>query len=102
MTRDVCAMSTYNAATDYDKVERKKKVDGKFQEITVDIPPAIKNDNTNMGEVDLSDQLIQGYQVLRRTRKWWKTLFVFFFISLMSQQQISMLFIAGCYMGAHT
>lgn len=31
-----------------------------------------------MRGVDLSDQLLQCYQVLRRTRKWWKTLFFHF------------------------
>ena len=38
------------------------------------IPPLLKH-HVGKGGVDLSDQLVQSYQVLRRTRKWWKTLF---------------------------
>ena len=37
----------------------------------------LKNYNAVMGGVDLSDQL-QCYEVLRRTRKWWKTLLFHF------------------------
>ena len=28
-----------------------------------------------MGGVDLFDQMVASYRVLRKTRKWWKTLF---------------------------
>ena len=77
-TNDVCVLSTYFEATGTDMVRRKKKIDGKYQQLQVNIPPAIKYYNKNMGGVDLSDQLIQSYAVLRKTRKWWKTLFLHF------------------------
>lgn len=57
-TKDVSVISTYHAATGTDKAKRRKKTDGKYQELLVDIPPAIKNYNKYMGGVDLSDQLI--------------------------------------------
>ena len=59
-------------------VKWRKKIDGKYVEMQVSIPPAIGNSNKFMGGVDLSDQIIQYYGVLRKTRKWWKTLFFHF------------------------
>ena len=75
-TKDVCVLSTFHEATGTDQVKRRKKSGGKYQEMLVDIPPAIKSYNQSMGGVDLSDQL-QYYAVLRKTNKWWKTLFFF-------------------------
>ena len=60
-----------------DRTQRKTKVNGQFQTLNISIPPMLKNYNAGMGGVDLSDQL-QCYQVLRRTRKWWKTLLFHF------------------------
>ena len=79
-TRDVCVMSTYYAATGNDKVERGrgKTVNGKYVRQKVNIPPPIKGYNHHMGGVDLSDQLIKCYEVIRKTKKWWKTLFFHF------------------------
>ena len=78
-TKDVCGLSTCYGATGEDRVERKKKVNGKFETVNILIPPLLKHYNAGMGGVDLSDQLVQSYQVLRRTRKWWKTFFFFIF-----------------------
>ena len=77
-TKDVCVLSTFHEATGTDQAKRRKKIDGKYQEMLVDIPPAIKSYNQSMGGVDLSDQLLQYYAVLRKTNKWWKTLFFHF------------------------
>ena len=74
-TEDVCGLSTGYGATGEDRVELKKKLNGKFETINILIPPLLKRYNAGMGGVDLSDQLVQSYQVLRRTRKWWKALF---------------------------
>ena len=38
----------------------------------------MKDDNACMGGVDKSDQLIHRYNTLRKTNKWWKTLFCHF------------------------
>lgn len=56
-----------------EKGERKKK--------DVPIPIPIYNYNKFMGGVDRSDQMIKYYEVLRQTKKYWKTLF-FHFIDL--------------------
>ena len=77
-TKDVCVLSTYHEATGTDQAKRRKKIDGKYQEMLVDIPPAIKSYNQSMGGVDLSDQLLQYYAVLRKANKWWKALFFHF------------------------
>lgn len=77
-TKDVCVLSTFHEATGTDQAKRRKKIDGKYQEMLVDIPPAIKSYNQSMGGVDLSDQLLQYYAVLRKANKWWKTLFFHF------------------------
>ena len=83
-TKDVCVISTFYEATATDMVKRRKKVDGKYEELEVSIPPPINNYNANMGGVDLSDQLIQYYAVLRKTRKWWKTFFHFIDIAIVN------------------
>ena len=77
-TKDVCVISTYHEATGSEMVKRRKKVDGQYKEMQVTIPPAIRNYNRYMGGVDLSDQIIQYNGVLRKTKKWWKTLFFHF------------------------
>ena len=77
-TKEVSVLSTYYPATGTDTVVRRKKENGKFLQLEVNIPPPIKHYNVSMGSVDLSDQLLQSYAVLRKTRKWWKTLFLHF------------------------
>ena len=77
-TKDVCVLPTFHEGTGNDIMKRKRKVNGKYTELEVNIPPAIKYYNKSMGGVDSSDQSIQTYAVLRKTRKWWKTLFLHF------------------------
>ena len=74
-TKDVSVMTTYSKATGTNTVQRKRKENGVFVTHNVNIPPPIKDYNEHMGGVDLSDQLIQYYQVLRKSKKWWKKLF---------------------------
>ena len=38
-------------------------------------PKAISNYNTYMGGIDKSEQMIGSYDVLSKSRRWWKTLF---------------------------
>jgi hypothetical protein len=63
-TREVTALSTYFPATGDTTVSRNTKVDGKYAQISVPIPPLIASYNKGMGGVDLSDQLVQSYHVL--------------------------------------
>ena len=44
----------------------------------VNISPAIKGYNGNMGGVDLSDQLLKCYQIVKKSNMWWKALFLHF------------------------
>ena len=77
-TKEVTVMSTYWKATGTDTVQRKQKRNGVYTVQNINIPPPIVDYNKNMGGVDLSDQLIKYYHVLKKTRKWWKTLFFHF------------------------
>ena len=79
-TKVVCVISSYYPATGREMVERGKGklVGGRYVKERVNIPPAIKGYNGNMGGVDLSDQLLKCYEVIRKSKKWWKTLFLHF------------------------
>ena len=59
-----------------DKTNKKQKKD-------TPIPLSIYYYNNFMGGVDLSDQMLKYYEVLRQTKKYWKTLF-YHFIDLAS------------------
>ena len=76
----VCVISTYYPATGREMVERGKgKLVGvRYAKERVNIPPAIKGYNGSMGGVDLSDQLLKCYEIIRKSKKWWKTLFLHF------------------------
>ena len=70
---------TMHLATGNDNVERKiKDKDGHLVRKQVPIPPPIVEYNQHMGGVDLSDQLISYYISLRKTKKYWRTLFLHF------------------------
>ena len=66
--RDVHMISTFHEAT-YTVLERRRHGGDLVK------PTSVVDYCQNMGGVDLSDQLLQYYNALRRTVKWWKKLF---------------------------
>ena len=79
-TKVVCVISSFYPATGRDFIERGRGtlVDGRYVKQRVNIPPPVKGYNNNMGGVDLSDQLLKCYEIIRKSKKWWKTLFFHF------------------------
>ena len=71
----VTVMSTIHAAHDAGHTMRRVKENGRFSRKIVRQPKAVPDYNQYMNGVDRSDQLISRYHVLRKTIKWWKTLF---------------------------
>ena len=72
----VTMLSTIDNANDFVSVDRKKKVDGKWETLSVRKPFTIERYNKYMNAVDRSDQLLAKYNLLnRKSVRWWKTLF---------------------------
>ncbi|XP_041959999.1 uncharacterized protein LOC121718809 [Alosa sapidissima] len=78
-SRDVILCSTFHTAHSDAKVTRKVRSSKcKISTIYVPIPPAVLDYNKSMGGVDLSDALISYYNVLHKTKRWYRSLFYHF------------------------
>ena len=75
-TKCICVLSTVHPGYSDSTVKRNAKdSSGHHEKRDVPIPLPVFHYNQQMGGVDRSDQLIHYYNVLRQTRKYWKTLF---------------------------
>ena len=82
-TKVVTVALTMHTATGIEKVIRKMKDKaGQLLCKEVKIPPTVEY-NKYMGGIDLSDQAISYYNILRKTRKYWRTLFFLLFLDVM-------------------
>uniref|UniRef100_A0A3Q0RWA5 PiggyBac transposable element-derived protein domain-containing protein n=1 Tax=Amphilophus citrinellus TaxID=61819 RepID=A0A3Q0RWA5_AMPCI len=76
---NVFLCSTIHTAHSSNTITRKvKDSSGRWTQKDIPIPLAIKEYNQCMEGVDVSDALIGYYQVLHKTRKWYKTFFYHF------------------------
>lgn len=73
--KTVTVMSTIHSGSKFSEASRRCKENGQFKQYTVKQPYVIKDYNKYMSGVDRSDQMIGRYNMLRKTNKWWKTLF---------------------------
>uniref|UniRef100_A0A1X7V9B8 PiggyBac transposable element-derived protein domain-containing protein n=1 Tax=Amphimedon queenslandica TaxID=400682 RepID=A0A1X7V9B8_AMPQE len=66
------------------KVKRNVKVNRKNAKIEVPIPEFVYYENRFMNGVDRSDQLINNYNAIQKTHKYWKTVFHYIDISIVN------------------
>nr|XP_054750142.1 piggyBac transposable element-derived protein 4-like [Lytechinus pictus] len=74
----ISLMSSFHAASEFGHCLRRVKEDGAFRRKIVKQPKVVQSYNQYMGGVDKSDQLLSKYDLLRKTNKYWKTLFFHF------------------------
>lgn len=78
-TKCITVLSTkYPGYSDTTVKRNTKDEQGHHQKSDVPIPSPVFHYNKHMGGVDKSDQLIHYYNVLRSSKKYWKTLFFHF------------------------
>ena len=71
----VSMLTTIGNANDYVLVNRKAKMANVWRVMQVQQPQTINTYNQYMNAVDRSDQILATNNVLRKSMKWWKTLF---------------------------
>jgi hypothetical protein len=71
-------ISNFHLGSEHDLCVRHTKVDGAHQKIKVPRPIVCADYNEYMGGVDKSDQMLKYYEVLWRSLKYWKKLFLHF------------------------
>ena len=74
--RVVTVLSSRHRATDSIEVQRKKKVGSEVVQLQLRKPVAVKDYNKYMGGVDVFDQHVAAFRVLRRVKKYWKSIFL--------------------------
>ena len=75
----VTVMSTLHSGHRYTRCDRFTKDRAKYDghhKITISRPEAIGDYNVHMGGVDKSDQMIKYYEVLHKSLKYWKEIFL--------------------------
>ena len=70
----VSFLSSMHRANRFGFAHRRSKVNGQYRTLNVRQPKLVKDYNAYMGGVDKSYQLINKYNTLCKTNKWWKTL----------------------------
>ena len=73
--RTVTILSTLHKGNDRVMTQCRTKQNGQYVVVQVPKPLAVEDYNHHMGGVEVFDQLVATYRILRKTRKWWKTLF---------------------------
>ena len=68
-------LSTVDRANQFVEVQKKVKLNQKFEKITVKKPFVIERYNVHMNAVNKLDQMLSKYNLLRKCVRWWKTLF---------------------------
>ena len=73
--RVVTVVSSRHRATDHLQVQRRKKENNVLVEFQVSKPTAVEEYNKYMGAVDVFDQHLAAFRVLRKVKKYWKSIF---------------------------